>query len=201
MDLDLEVLREATRSQMPDRRWKHTLGVVETAIVLAERFGGDVRKAELAALLHDYSKAWPTSRMEQIIRENRLPSELLEHDKELWHAHVGAWAVQAEHGIADEEVLDAIRYHTSGRERMTLLDKIVCLADYMEPGRDFPGVANIRKLAESSLEEALVAGFDSTITLLLEKGRRIFPLTVLARNGLIEQLEANQSQQSNSNGG
>ncbi len=200
--MDLEALREATRGQMPDRRWKHTLGVVETAIELAERFGGDVRKAELAALLHDYSKAWPISRMEQIIREQGLPSELLDHDRELWHAHVGAWAVQAEHGIADEEVLDAIRYHTSGRERMTLLDKIVCLADYMEPGRDFPGVEKIRKLAKKSLEEALVAGFDSTITLLLEKGRRIFPLTIHARNGLIQQLEANkESQQSNANGG
>lgn len=199
--MDLELLREATRSQMPDKRWKHTLGVVETAIELAERFGGDVRKAELAALLHDYSKAWPTSRMEQIIREQGLPSELLDHDKELWHAHVGAWAVQTEHGIADEEVLDAIRYHTSGRERMTQLDKIVCLADYMEPGRDFPGVEKIRKLAKRSLEEALVAGFDSTIALLLEKGRRIFPLTVDARNGLIEQLEDNKSQQSNANGG
>ncbi|WP_027088218.1 bis(5'-nucleosyl)-tetraphosphatase (symmetrical) YqeK [Cohnella panacarvi] len=199
--MDLDLLREATRGQMPDRRWKHTLGVVETAIKLAERFGGDIRKAELAALLHDYSKAWPISRMEQIIREQGLPSELLEHDRELWHAHVGAWAVHAELGIADDEVLDAIRYHTSGRARMTKLDKIVCLADYTEPGRDFPGVEKIRKLAEKSMEEALIAGFDSTITLLLEKGRRIFPLTIDARNGLIEQLEANESQQSNVNGG
>lgn len=199
--MDLEVLREATRSQMPDKRWRHTLGVVQTASELAERFGGDVRKAELAALLHDYSKAWPTSRMEQIIREQGLPSELLDHDKELWHAHVGAWAVQTEHEIADVEVLDAIRYHTSGRERMTQLDKIVCLADYMEPGRDFPGVERIRKLANKSLEEALVAGFDSTIALLLERGRLIFPLTVDARNGLIQQIEANRSQQSNVNGG
>lgn len=192
--MNLDLLKEATRSQMPDKRWKHTLGVVQTAIELAERFGGDVRKAELAALLHDYSKSWQTSRMEQIIREHRLPEELLDYDKELWHAHVGAWAVQTEHGIDDEEVLDAIRYHTSGRETMTQLDKIVCLADYMEPGRDFPGVERIRALATVSLEEALIAGFDSTIALLLERGRRIFPLTVAARNGLIQQLDAIKSQ-------
>ncbi|MFC5532063.1 bis(5'-nucleosyl)-tetraphosphatase (symmetrical) YqeK [Cohnella yongneupensis] len=199
--MDLELLREATRNQMPDKRWQHTLGVVRTAIELAERFDGDVRKAELAALLHDYSKSWQTSRMEQIIREQRLPQELLDYDKELWHAHVGAWAVQTEHGIADEEVLDAIRYHTSGREQMTHLDKIVCLADYMEPGRDFPSVDRIRQLAESSLEQALIAGFDSTILLLLDRGRRIFPLTVSARNGLIQQLEAIQLQESKANGG
>ncbi|MFD0674082.1 bis(5'-nucleosyl)-tetraphosphatase (symmetrical) YqeK [Cohnella sp. GCM10027633] len=191
--MELELLREATRGQMPDKRWRHTLGVVDTAIELAGRFGGDVRKAELAALLHDYSKSWQTSRMEKVIREERLPPELLEYDKELWHAHVGAWAVRTEHGIADEEVLDAIRYHTSGRESMTLLDKIVCLADYMEPGRDFPGVDRIRELAKTSLEQALIAGFDSTIALLLERGRRIFPLTISARNGLILQVEGDDT--------
>jgi predicted HD superfamily hydrolase involved in NAD metabolism len=195
--MNLESLREATRKQMPDKRWKHTLGVVETAIMLAKRFEGDPDKAELAALLHDYSKAWPIDRMEEIIRQQQLPEELLHFDKELWHAHVGAWAVQTEHQITDEEVLNAIRYHTSGRENMTQLDKIVCLADYMEPGRDFPSVSKIRELAKHNIEEALVAGLDSTIELLVERGKRIFPLTVLARNDLIEQLKKQQTQTKN----
>jgi predicted HD superfamily hydrolase involved in NAD metabolism len=197
--MNLEVLREATRGQMPDKRWKHTLGVVASAIMLARRFGADSDRAELAALLHDYAKAWPTDRQERVIRDNGLPAELLEYDKELWHAHAGAWAVQQEHGIDDLQVLDAIRFHTSGRESMTLLDKVVCLADYIEAGRDFPGVNKIRELAEHSLEEALVAGFDSTITLLVEKRKRIFPLTVLARNGLIQEIR--QRQQSEPTGG
>ncbi|RKP55169.1 HD domain-containing protein [Cohnella endophytica] len=187
--MNLEMLREATRAQMPDKRWKHTLGVVETAIKLAKRYGGDSAKSELAALLHDYSKAWAIDRMEAVIRENRLPPELLVHDKELWHAHVGAWAVRTEHGIEDVEVLDAIRYHTSGREGMTQLDKIVCLADYIEPGRDFPGVDRLRELAKQSLEKALVAAFDSTIEVLIQRGKRIFPQTVIARNDLIAQLK------------
>lgn len=72
---------------------------------------------------------------------------------------------------------------------MSLLEKIVCLADYIEPGRDFPGVDKIREKAQVSLEEGLVAGFDSTISLLLEKRRVIFPLTVLARNDLVRILE------------
>lgn len=187
--MNREALVEATRSQMPERRWQHVLGVVETAVELADRFGGDRDKAWLAALLHDYTKAWPIDRMERIIREQGLPAELLEHDKELWHAHVGAWVVRQEHGIDDEEVLDAIRYHTSGREGMTQLDKIVCLADYMEPSRDFPGVERIRELAKTSLDEALIAGFDSTISFLLSKGKIIFPLTVLSRNDLIRGLQ------------
>ncbi|WP_027091199.1 bis(5'-nucleosyl)-tetraphosphatase (symmetrical) YqeK [Cohnella thermotolerans] len=191
--MNREALMEATRSQMPDKRWRHVLGVVETAVELADRFGGDRDKAWLAALLHDYTKAWPTDKMETIIREQHLPQELLEHDKELWHAHVGAWVVRQEHGIDDEEVLDAIRYHTSGRERMTLLDKIVCLADYMEPGRDFPGVNKIRERAQHNLDEALLAGFDSTIQFLVEKGKTIFPLTVLARNDLLRIIRENKS--------
>jgi len=191
--MKLDKLREATRGQMPDKRWKHTLGVVKTAIELADRYGGDPAKAELAALLHDYSKAWATDRMEAVIREQGLPAELLNHDKELWHSYVGAWAVRSEHGIGDEEVLDAIRYHTSGREGMTKLDKIVCLADYIEPGRDYPGVERIRQRAEHSLEEALIEAFGSTIALLVERGKRIFPLTVLARNDLIVQMKNNHN--------
>jgi predicted HD superfamily hydrolase involved in NAD metabolism len=197
--MNLEVLREATRAQMPEKRWRHTLGVVDTAIALAHRFGGDPDKAALAALLHDYAKAWPISRQEQAIREYDLPPELLEYDKELWHAHVGARAVREEHGIDDEEVLNAIRYHTSGREYMTLLEKIVCLADYIEPGRDYPGVNKIRQLAEHNLEEALTVGLDSTITVLLERGQRIFPLTVLARNDLIR--FRNEHKRTETNGG
>ncbi|MGG1552643.1 bis(5'-nucleosyl)-tetraphosphatase (symmetrical) YqeK [Paenibacillus ferrarius] len=188
--MNREALIAAVKEQMPERRWLHTLGVMETSVMLAERFGGDAEKADLAAILHDYCKYWPVQEQAKIIRENGLPQDLLDYDKELWHSHAGAFIAHSQFGIDDEEVLDAIRYHTSGRENMTLLDKIVCLADYMEPGRDFPGVDNIRELAKTSLEEALIAGFDSTISFLLAKGKRIYPLTVLTRNDLLLQLKS-----------
>ncbi|MED4604087.1 bis(5'-nucleosyl)-tetraphosphatase (symmetrical) YqeK [Paenibacillus validus] len=179
----------SVKQQMPERRWTHTEGVMETAVILAKRYGEDPAKAELAAILHDVCKYWRVDEQARVIRENGLPQDLLGYDKELWHAHAGAWVAEHQYGVKDEAVLDAIRYHTSGRERMTKLDKIVCLADYMEPGRDFPGVHNIREIAEHSLEKALIAGFDGTIRFLLEKGKRIYPLTLFARNGLIEELE------------
>ncbi|WP_219836257.1 bis(5'-nucleosyl)-tetraphosphatase (symmetrical) YqeK [Paenibacillus sp. R14(2021)] len=179
----------AVQAEMPARRWKHTLGVMETSIVLAERFGGDPVRAEQAAILHDVAKYWATSRMETIIREQALPVELLRFDKELWHAPVGAFIAERDYGISDIEILDAIRFHTSGREGMTLMDKIVCLADYMEPGRDFPGVDRIRELAMQHLDQALLAGFDSTISFLLQQGKRIFPLTIAARNDLLLHLK------------
>lgn len=191
MDYSRDELIEAVSSQMPAKRWEHTKGVMETAVILAGRFGADPVKADLAAILHDVAKYWPVQKLRQMMVEHKLSDELLHYDKQLWHAEVGAFVAEHEYGVTDAEVLDAIRYHTSGRIGMTLLDKVVCLADYMEPGRDFPGVNNIRELANHSLEEALAAGFDSTIGYLLSRRQIIFPLTVLARNDLIKQLEAN----------
>lgn len=184
--MNREEMIAKVKAEMPERRWLHTQGVMETAVILANRYGEDPVRAELAAILHDVAKYWPTEKMAQIIRERALPPELLLYDKELWHAPVGAWVAEHEYGVSDQEVLDAIRYHTSGRRGMSKLEKIVCLADYMEPGRDFPGVSLIRELSEQELNQALVAGFNSTISFLLEKKKRIFPLTVEARNGLLE---------------
>lgn len=184
--MNREQMIDKVKAEMPERRWLHTQGVMETAVILAERFGEDPVRAELAAILHDVAKYWKVERMEKVIRDQALPSELLDYDKELWHAPVGAWVAEHEYGISDAGVLDAIRYHTSGRRGMTKLEKIVCLADYIEPGRDFPGVSNIRELSGQFLNQALLAGFNSTISFLLEKGKRIFPLTIEARNDLLE---------------
>jgi predicted HD superfamily hydrolase involved in NAD metabolism len=184
--MNREQMIAKVKAEMPERRWLHTQGVMETAVTLAIRFGEDPVRSELAAILHDVAKYWKVERMEQVIRDQDLPSVLLQYDKELWHAPVGAWVAEHEYGVTDAEVLDAIRYHTSGRREMSKLEKIVYLADYMEPGRDFPGVAAIRELSEQDLNAALLAGFNSTITFLLEKGKRIFPLTIEARNGLLE---------------
>lgn len=183
-------LIEAVRRQMPEKRWSHTLGVMETAVKLANRFGADPDKAELAAILHDTAKYWPVERQRRIALEQGLAEEELHYDPELLHAPVGAYVAETEYGVKDREVLDAIRYHTTGRAKMTLLDKIVCLADYIEPGRNFPGVDDMRRLAEISLEEALVAGFDSTISFLISRRKKIFPLTVAARNGLLRELNS-----------
>ena len=191
MEYNREELIEAVSSQMPEKRWIHTLGVMETAVKLAKQYGADPVKADLAAILHDVAKYWPIQKLEDILVNNRLNDELLTYDKQLWHAEVGAYVAEHDYGVQDKEVLDAIRYHTSGRVGMTLLDKVVCLADYMEPGRDFPGVNNIRELANHSLEKALIAGLDSTITHLLSRRQIVYPLTLLSRNDLIKQLEAN----------
>ena len=192
MRMSVEEAMALVEREMPAKRWKHTLGVIDSAVALAERFGGDAEKARVAAILHDVAKFWPVDRQRAAIEEEGAPAGLdtLSYDKELWHSHAGAYAAKRDFGVEDEEMLDAIRYHTSGRVGMTKLDKIVCLADYIEPGREFPGVDRLRELAETSLEEALIAGFDGTIRFLLEQGKRIYPLTVLTRNDLINTIRS-----------
>jgi len=190
--MDRKQLIEAVKSQMPAKRWEHTLGVMETSVILARRYGCDPEKAYTAAILHDVCKFWPVQEQAKVIRENNLPQDLLDYDKELWHAHAGAFIAKRDYGIGDEEILDAIRYHTSGRQGMSLLEKVVCLADYIEPGRDFPGVHNIREIAEHSVEKALLYAFDGTIRFLLDKGRKVYPLTIHARNGLVDEIKLSE---------
>lgn len=182
-------LMEKVRSQMPEKRWEHTLGVMNSAVRLARRYGADEGRAELAAILHDYAKYWPIDKQRKTIEEDGRALDLLNYEKALWHAEAGAIAAEKDLKVRDQEVLQAVRYHTSGRPNMTLLEKVVCLADYIEPGRDFPGVDDIREQAEKSLEEGLLAGFDHTLAFLMSKRKKIYPLTIMARNSLIEELE------------
>ncbi|MEC0091817.1 MULTISPECIES: bis(5'-nucleosyl)-tetraphosphatase (symmetrical) YqeK [Paenibacillus] len=191
MKFSRDELIKVVSSQMPEQRWQHTQGVMDTAVKLAEQYGADPVKADLAAILHDVAKYWPIETLRTVLSDNQLSDDLLLYNKQLWHAEVGAFVASHEYGIEDIEILDAIRYHTAGRVGMTRLDKVVCLADYIEPGRDYPGVNNIRELANHSLEGGLVAGLDSTISLLVSRRQIIYPLTVLARNDLIKQMGAN----------
>lgn len=173
------------KEQLTEHRYVHTIGVMETAIELTDRYGGDLKKAETAAIFHDYAKFRSKEEMKQIITEQKMAPDLLIHSPELWHAPVGAYLVKKEAGIEDAEILDAIRYHTSGRENMTLLDKIIYVADYIEPGRIFPGAEEVRKIAETDLNQALIASMKNTILFLLKKNQPIYPQTLQSYNYLV----------------
>ncbi|ALC89869.1 phosphohydrolase [Bacillus sp. FJAT-18017] len=174
------------RPFLTEHRYLHTIGVMETAISLAEKNNADCKKAELAAIFHDIAKFRPKEEMKQIILQNGYPEDLLSFNPELWHAPVGAFLAQKEAGIQDEEILGAIRYHTSGRPGMSLLEKIIYLADYIEPGRNFPGVEETRKLAEESLDLALTQAVKNTIMFLMNRNQTVYPETFLTYNDLIE---------------
>ncbi|MFJ7974979.1 bis(5'-nucleosyl)-tetraphosphatase (symmetrical) YqeK [Peribacillus sp. JNUCC 23] len=178
---------EIVKKQLTERRYVHTIGVMETAIKLARQYGADEEKAELAAIFHDYAKFRPIEEMKEIVISENMASELLEYGDELLHAPVGAYLVQKEVGITDREVLAAISHHTSGRVNMTLLDKIVYLADYIEPGRSFPGVAEVRQLAKESLDTALLQSVSNTLAFLVKNNQAVYPDTFHFYNALILQ--------------
>ena len=183
--MDREKALELVKEQLTEHRYQHTIGVMETAIELAKRYNADVKKAETAAIFHDYAKFRSKEEMREIIIDQQMPSDLLSHNTELWHAPVGAYLVNTEVGISDEEILDAIRFHTSGRERMTLLEKVIFVADYIEPGRHFPGVEEVREIAKQDLDTALIYSLRNTIMFLVRKNQAIYPDTLLTYNALI----------------
>ncbi|WP_064092426.1 bis(5'-nucleosyl)-tetraphosphatase (symmetrical) YqeK [Rossellomorea aquimaris] len=183
--MNREEALQKVKSHLTEHRYVHTCGVMETAIQLAKKFGADEKKAELAAIFHDYAKFRNKDEMKTIIIEEKLSSDLLKFNSELWHAPVGAILVQREVGIEDQEVLDAIRYHTSGREQMTTLEKVIYLADYIEPNRQFPGVEEVRELSNTSLDKGIIKALQNTMTFLMKKNQGIYPDTFRFYNELI----------------
>jgi predicted HD superfamily hydrolase involved in NAD metabolism len=187
--MEREDALKLVKQQLTDHRYQHTLGVMETAVALAKQYGGDEQKAELAAIFHDYAKFRPKEEMKEIIISQGFSEDLLHFNSELWHAPVGTYLVEKEAGINDPEVLDAIRYHTSGRPGMTLLEKIIYLADYIEPGRHFPGVEEVREEAKSNLDQALIMAIKNTMIFLMKKNQTVYPDTFYTYNDLIRKLE------------
>jgi predicted HD superfamily hydrolase involved in NAD metabolism len=180
----IEALR-IIKEKLPDKRYVHTLGVVETAIKLADHYHEDSEKAELAAILHDYAKFFPINEMKKIIIDQKMDPRLLEFNPELWHGPVAAYIAEKEFGIHDKDVLHAIQYHTSGRANMSLLEKIVYIADYIEPGRNFPGVEEARLAAIENIDRAMVLALKNTMNYLMVKKQPIFPDTLATYNSIL----------------
>ncbi|MFC4800869.1 bis(5'-nucleosyl)-tetraphosphatase (symmetrical) YqeK [Neobacillus sp. GCM10023253] len=184
--MERDVALKLVKEQLTEHRYQHTLGVMETAIALARRYGADEKKAETAAIFHDYAKFRPKEEMKEIIRTQGFSQDLLRFNAELWHAPAGTYLVGKEAGIKDREILDAIRYHTSGRPGMSLLEKIIYLADYIEPGRHFPGVEEVREMANENLDKALIQSVKNTILFLMKKNQTVYPETFHTYNDLIQ---------------
>ncbi|MCA1031827.1 bis(5'-nucleosyl)-tetraphosphatase (symmetrical) YqeK [Bacillus timonensis] len=176
---------EIVKAHLTEHRYIHTIGVMETAIELAKENNISTKKAEIAAIFHDYAKFRPKSEMKKIIMDQKMDPRLLHFNSELWHAPVGAYLVEKEVGIKDRDILNAIKYHTSGYEKMTLLDKIIYLADYIEPGRHFPGVEEVREMSSVDFDKALIMAVKNTIGFLLRKNQPVFPDTFVFYNSLL----------------
>lgn len=178
-DSDRLSLYKELEKQLKYSRFIHTMGVTFTATSLAMRYGADARKAELAGLLHDCAKYIPVEEMERICEEGGLEISSFERgNSALLHSKAGSVLARTKYGVTDKEILDAIRFHTTGRPGMTLLDKIVFVADYLEPGREeAPDLPEVRPLAFRDLDQALLLILSDTLTYLNGTGKRIDPMT------------------------
>lgn len=174
-------IQERVQAELSEARFAHTQGVVTTAVELAARFGEDTQKARIAAWVHDIAREWPAEKQLQFAERIEIPSGFALIPA-LLHGPIAASLASEWFGIEDEDILNAIRFHTTGRMGMSKLEMILCLADGIEPGRRYPGVERIREIAQSDLVLALAESFDSTISYLLQTHQPIFPLTVMARN-------------------
>lgn len=182
--MDREALMQAVQMRMSERRFKHVLGVEETAIALAEQFGESPEKASIAALTHDYAKERSDEEFQLAIERGKYENktELLKYGNAIWHGLVGAEFVTRELNISDEEILNAIRLHTTGAAEMTLLDKIIYVADYIEPGRSFPGVEDARVIALRDLDQAVAFETKHTLAHLIEAENPVYPKTIETYN-------------------
>ncbi|MGK7377829.1 bis(5'-nucleosyl)-tetraphosphatase (symmetrical) YqeK [Planococcus sp. 1R117A] len=173
--MDQSMMIEKVKERLPENRYNHVRGVVETATVLAEKFNVPVEKARVAAILHDVAKFSDREWMKSILISENMDPLLLEYHAELWHAPVGAYMARTEFGIDDEDVLNAIKYHTTGRPGMSDLEKIIYIADLIEPTRKFSGVEELRQLADQGLNVMMEASVKHTIEFLVSKNQPVYP--------------------------
>lgn len=182
-------IKKYLENALSEKRFKHSLGVAEEAERLADKYGADKKKAYLAGLVHDVAKEIDTDSARNMLKDRfgiRVDPVTYNVPK-LLHAPLGACLAQTEFGIFDAEILDAVKYHTTAKADMSLLTKIIYMADYIEPNRDFEGVEELREQAYQDLDEAIITGLDYTISELLSDGKMFHPDTVHARNYLILQ--------------
>lgn len=171
----MEHIKAELKNRLTIDRFEHTLRVAALSKKLAAKYGASVQAAEQAALLHDIAKCMSKDTLGLLLQECDGDMRLLDFHHELWHGPVGAMIAEKEFGIDNEDVLNAVRYHTTGRPNMSLLEKIIFVADLIEPKRDFPGVEQLRSLADDSIEKAIEASIIHSIDYLLSKRVAIYP--------------------------
>ena len=182
--LTLSQLRPVALSYLKNKRIPHVLGTEQEAIRLAERYGADVEKARIAALLHDCTKKLEMEDQLELCRHYGIELDELESRAlKLLHAKTGAAIARDVFGV-DEEIYNAIWWHTTGHGGMTLLEKIIYLADYIEPSRVFPGVEDLRKACYEDLDKGLLMGLEMTIEEMLSMGNPVHRATIEARDAL-----------------
>ena len=176
-----EQAQALVKARLSHKRYKHTLNVKNKAVALAERYGADPEKAALAALLHDAAKELPRDAMLQIFRDNAIMAKnAASRPSPVWHGIAAAILCATDWGVTDPAILSAIECHTTGKANMSLLDKILYMADATSAERDYPGVETLRREEMQDLDLALLHSLEQSIAFVREKGGALDPETLAA---------------------
>ena len=186
---------QEVQRHLTDRRFYHSQCVAREAARLAQRYGADVEKARLCGILHDIMKDTPPEEQLKILEDSGIIlTKTQRQNKKLWHALSGAAYLETVLGITDGEVISAVACHTSGKGDMTLLEKVLFVADYISADRDYPGVEELRQVADRSLEEAMVEGILFTVNELMEQRLPVAAESIAAYNDAICTLKEKKEQ-------
>lgn len=173
------------KGRLSEYRFIHSLAVADEAKRLAERYGEDVDRAYIAGLLHDIMKDAPKSeQLEAIEKSGYKMNEVELAEPKLWHAIAGAWYIESQGLCTDSEIISAVRYHTTGKPSMTLLEKILYVADFTSAERDYDGIEIMRAAADESLEIAMLEGTRFSINSILLKCGFVHADSILMYNEL-----------------
>ena len=190
MKYNFNELKEIVKSKMSLKRFTHTLGVVEMSEKLAKIYNANIQKCKVAALLHDICKEMDMEYIKNICK-NKFINELSEEDlenNEILHGFAGAYYVKNELGINDKEILNAIKYHTVGEKDMTLLEKIVYIADAIEYGRNYPSVVEIREETFKNLDKGILMEIEHKEEYLESIGKKSHPNTDELKKEILKKL-------------
>ena len=191
MKYNFNELKEIVKSKMSLKRFTHTLGVVEMSEKLAKIYNANIQKCKVAALLHDICKEMDMEYIKNICK-NKFINELSEEDlenNEILHGFAGAYYVKNELEINDKEILNAIKYHTVGAKDMTLLEKIVYIADAIEYGRNYPSVVEIREETFKNLDKGILMEIEHKEEYLESIGKKSHPNTNEFKKELLKKEE------------
>ena len=191
MKYNFKELKEIVKSKMSLKRFTHTLGVVEMSEKLAKTYNADIEKCKVAALLHDICKEMDMEYIKNICKNNFM-NELSEEDlenNEILHGFAGAYYVKNELGVNDKEILNAIKYHTIGAKNMTLVEKIVYIADAIEYGRNYPSVVKIREETFKNLDRGILMEIEHKEKYLESIGKKSHPNTDELKKEILKELD------------
>ncbi|GAF39655.1 hydrolase [Agrilactobacillus composti DSM 18527 = JCM 14202] len=178
-------LLDRVSQKLKPKRFEHVQRVADTAEKLAQKYGADVTRARVAGIVHDYAKDLPDEAFKQVILSQQLDPALLGYNNGIWHGVVGTYFIQRDLQIYDPAILSAVGKHTIGAPKMSKLDQIIFIADFIEPGREFPGVDAARKAAETSLAAGVAFELAQTLNFLVSKKQKIYPKTIASYNAWV----------------